>query len=111
MALLKEDYDLSGGEIFSDIIDSPLNVNLEWKVESATDESQVVKLEWWGYVEGGDYHQLPDPRVLGKKLVSATIGNESSNDNIFGVNVAKLKYKIVPPANAVGIINIWAVIS
>lgn len=111
MALLLEDHDLSSADTFSTEIDTPGNVNLEWKVTGDTSEGQVVDLEWWGYVEDPVYHQLPDPRVLGKKLVSRTYGNESSNDNIFGVNVAKMKIKVISKPDQVGTISIWGVTS
>lgn len=111
MALILENYDLTDGETFSAEIDIPVNVNLAWKVESSTNESQVIDLEWWGTIEDEDYHKLPDPRILGKTLVSKPIGNESSNDNIFGLNATKLKIKIVPPVGVIGTLNLWAITS
>jgi len=109
MTQIKADYDLSGGEVFSDVISEPGNVNLSWKVSGATDTSQVVDLEWWVQVDGEDYHQLPDPRKTGRDFISKIKGNESDNTNIFGINATNLKIKIVPPDGAVGTLNLYAV--
>jgi hypothetical protein len=107
MALIKEDYDLSGGATFSDVIASPENVNLSWKSTVATDTAQVVALEWWVQVGGEDYHQLPDRRK--KDIISKLVGNESDNTNVFGINATNLKIKIVPPSGADGTLNLWAI--
>ena len=104
---IQTDFDLSDAAAFATTpTATPGNINLAWKTSGAP-SGQVVNLEWWVQVGGEDSHQMPDPRKSGRKFISKITGDESDNTNIVVVNVTELKIKIVPPAGAVGTLNLW----
>jgi hypothetical protein len=105
---IQTDFDLSGSAAFATTaITDPNNANLSWKITGATDETQVVNLEWWIKVGDEDSHQMPHPVRTGDVAISKAKGNESDNTNFAGINATELKIKIVPPSGADGTLNLW----
>jgi len=107
-AKIQTNFDLAGEAAFATVaVANPANVNLEWKTIGATNENQVIDLQWWIIVGEADSHQMPDPRHTGRRIISKIRGNESDSVNMFGINATELKIWIKPPAGAVGTLNLW----
>lgn len=105
---IQTDFDLTGIAAFaSTAVADPSNVNLAWEITGATDETQVVNLEWWVQVGEETIHQMPDAKKVGGVAISKAKGNDVDNTNYAGINATSLQIKIVPPADGVGTLNLW----
>lgn len=93
MALIKTDYDLSGGAVLSDEVVAPNN----WRVTATTTScpaKQRVKLIFEVEDEQGNWASVTDEKDT---VISFTlIGNETKSRNILVANAANGRMRIVP---------------
>lgn len=96
MAFIKENYDLSGGPVFTDEIDLPSS----WRIKgipSGCPTEQVVILEPWVQTVEGEYEVLTDENDA--RITKKIYGNTDGSVNPIVCNALKGKVKIIPPTD------------
>jgi len=98
MATILDAHDLSTGGGTSDVVSSPDNVNVSWKLTGLTGNGSI-KLDIQVQVGSEDYHTLRNANGIPQYVVLGK--NTSGNISLTGINATNLKVVVTTVGDVV----------